>query len=151
MTPDYTVDQFMDQLDQSFAFFLLVIYLTPMYRLIGFIVEEKASRAREGMKIMGLKDFPYWMSWFVYYFILITFISFLGAGILKLNVFVHTGWFVLGLFLWLYGMCLFSFGLFITTLIGKPRTAGIISVLIHFITYFLSAPVMPPGSPETLK
>jgi hypothetical protein len=69
------------------AFFFLLIFLTPMYRMISFIVDEKYSRAREGMKIMGLKDLPYWVSWFLYYIIISTIISLACAAVLKVSVF----------------------------------------------------------------
>ena len=87
-TPYFTVDQFLDVLAGSLAFFFLLTFFTPMYRLISFVVDEKSSRAREGMKIMGLRDSPYWLSWFLYYLIVVTIISVCAAGILKINIFL---------------------------------------------------------------
>lgn len=125
----------------SLAFFFLLTFFTPMYRMISFIVDEKSSWAREGMKIMGLRDTPYWLSWFLYYTIICTFISLCSAGILKINIFIHTSYFVLFFFLWLYGMSLFSLAVLITCFIEWPWTAGIVATLIHFLTYFFGAPV----------
>lgn len=115
-----------------------------MYRMISFVVDEKASRAREGMKIMGLRDTPYWLSWFLYYFIIATVISLFSAAILKINIFVHTSYLILFLFLWLYGLSLFSLAILITCFIERPRTAGIIATLIHFLSYFFGGLVTQP-------
>ena len=103
------------------------------------------------MKIMGLSDFPYWLSWFVYYTLVVTIISILSAGFLMINVFQYSSFFVVFLFLWLYGFSLFSVAMFITQFISKPRTAGIISTLIHFLTYFAGAPALQPNAAKGLK
>lgn len=112
--------------------------------MISFVVDEKASRAREGMKIMGLRDTPYWLSWFLYYFIIATVISLFSAAILKINIFVHTSYLILFLFMWLYGLSLFSLAILITCFIERPRTAGIIATLIHFLSYFFGGLVTQP-------
>ena len=125
----------------SLAFFFLLTFFTPMYWMISFIVDEKSSRAWEGMKIMGLWDTPYWLSWFLYYLIISTIISLVSAGILKINIFVESSYGVLFLFLWLYGLSLFSLATLITCFIEWPWTAGIIATLIHFMTYFFGAPI----------
>jgi len=119
-TAYYTKDEFLDTLSGSLAFFFLLIFFTPMYRMISFIIDEKSSRAREGMKIMGLTDTPYWLSWFVYYFIVSTIISLISAGILKINIFVVTPYWMMFSFLWLYGMSLFSLAIVITCFIERP-------------------------------
>jgi ATP-binding cassette subfamily A (ABC1) protein 3 len=67
-------------------FFMLLIYILPTYRLISNIVSEKESKARESMKMMGLVDFSYWLSWFFYYLIIVTIISGLCIGVLSINV-----------------------------------------------------------------
>jgi len=135
-TPYFTHDSFLDAIAGSLALFFLLTFFTPMYWMISFIVDEKSSRAREGMKIMGLWDTSYWMSWFLYYLIISTIISLVSAGILKLNIFVQSSYISLFLFLWLYGLSLFSLAFLITSFIEKPWTAGIIATLIHFLTYF---------------
>ena len=51
----------------------------------------------------------------------------------------------------MYGMSLFSFGLVLSMLIGKPRTAGIISTMVHFFTYILGTIFVQPGITRTVK
>jgi hypothetical protein len=92
---------------------MLLVFILPVYRLISNMVSEKESKARESMKIMGLKDLSYWMSWFVYHFIRVTIISALSTLILSFNVVTKTNAFITFLFFWIFGLSLFAFSLFI--------------------------------------
>ena len=84
---DYVDDDFEEVIQQTLPFFLLLMYLVPVFRLISRIVSEKETKAREGMKMMGLTDFPYWLSWFVYYFAIMTIISLVSLLIVSGSVF----------------------------------------------------------------
>lgn len=60
------------------------------------------------MKMMGLKDLPYWGSWLAYYTIVNTVLSTLSWLILTYWVIVKTQGWVLFAGLWLYGQSLFG-------------------------------------------
>ena len=55
-TPEFTqMEPFVSQqLTMVFPFFYMCIYLLPLYYMVTKIAEEKESRGREGMKMMGL-------------------------------------------------------------------------------------------------
>jgi hypothetical protein len=55
--------------------------------MVFFIVKEKEYRAKESMRMMGLSDVPYWLSWWVYYTLINTVTAFLAWLILSINVF----------------------------------------------------------------
>lgn len=112
-TKAYTENDFMDNIGPSLALFILLIFIAPQYRFIGMVTSEKASRAREGMKIMGLKDAPYWLSWFIYYFGVSTTISIVCATIFVLFIFTNSSFIFLFFFVWLYGMSIFSYSMLI--------------------------------------
>jgi hypothetical protein len=40
------------------------IFLLPLYYLVTKLTEEKESKAREGMKMMGLTDDVYYFAWY---------------------------------------------------------------------------------------
>ena len=103
------------------------------------------------MKIMGLKDAPYWVSWFIYYFGVSTTISLIWATIFVLFVFTNSSFFFLFLFVWLYGMSIFSYSLLICSFLQRPRVACILATLIHFITYFAVVPVQDYGISKGIK
>jgi hypothetical protein len=39
----------------------------PIYNCVYGIVKEKEQKSKESMRMMGLNDFPYWLSWFAFY------------------------------------------------------------------------------------
>ena len=91
------------------SFFVTLMYLIPVYRITFRIVSEKESRARESMKMMGLKDSSYWLSWFVYYLLLVTTISIVTTIVLSSgNVIKYSDGFLSFLYLWLFGLSLFG-------------------------------------------
>ena len=59
-------DPFGRVLAQLFPFFLLLIFIPPVYNTVYLIVTEKETRAKESMRMMGMSDIPYWFSWFVW-------------------------------------------------------------------------------------
>ena len=66
-TAEYRTDDFGDVISGLLPFFLLLIYVLPVGKLIERMVSEKESRARESMKIMGMSDTAYYLSWFSYF------------------------------------------------------------------------------------
>jgi hypothetical protein len=70
-----------------FGDLLLLLYVLPVYNMVFFIVKEKEYRAKESMRMMGLSDAPYWLSWWVYYTLINTVTAFLAWLVLSINVF----------------------------------------------------------------
>src|SRR3982750_421126 len=89
-------------------FFMLLMYILPVYRLISNVVAEKESKARESMKMMGLSDFSYWLSWFTYYLIVVTIITILCIIILARTVFKNSTIGIIFLYFWIFGISLFG-------------------------------------------
>ena len=46
---------------------MLITFVPPVYRTVYRIVAEKENKVKESMRMMGLKDFPYWASWYTFY------------------------------------------------------------------------------------
>jgi hypothetical protein len=59
------------------------MYIPPLYRTVYRIVQEKESRVKESMRMMGLGDLAYWMSWYTYYTTVNFAISFLTWAMLN--------------------------------------------------------------------
>lgn len=77
---------------------------TPIiYRTVYRIVYEKASRAKESMRMMGMSNLAYWSSWFVYYTLINTVITTLSTVILFIRVINPQSGVFLFLIIWLYG------------------------------------------------
>lgn len=60
-------DEFSRIIRGMFPFFMLLIYILPISKATERIVSEKETRARESMKIMGMNDTAYWLSWFCFF------------------------------------------------------------------------------------
>ena len=147
----YVKDDFGEVIQQTLPFFLLLMYLVPVFRLISRIVSEKETKAREGMKMMGLTDFPYWLSWFVYYFLIMTIISLVSLLLVARNVFEFSNKGFIFLFFWLYGASLFGFSLLISSMFSRARVASISGTLLYFISSFVDAAVSSTTVSEGAK
>ena len=66
----YLYNSFYNFLSMIFGFFVLIGYSLPLTINIFKLVKEKESRAKEGMKIMGLNELNYFFSYFIIYFIM---------------------------------------------------------------------------------
>lgn len=88
---------------------MVLMYIMPVNRLVNRIVNEKETKARESMKIMGMTDTAYWLSWFIYYIGVSTVISLVSSLILCINVFENSSWFLIFIFFWIYGLSLYGY------------------------------------------
>ena len=55
--------------------YILIIWMPLFFRTVYRIVEEKESRAKEGLRMAGLSDLAYWASWFTYFTVVSTLLS----------------------------------------------------------------------------
>jgi len=82
---------------------MFLMYIPPLYRTVFRIVAEKESKVKESMRMMGMTDLSYWLSWFSYYSIINFFVSTLSWIILNYGVFKHSNGFLVWLIMWLFG------------------------------------------------
>ena len=125
-------------LPQILPFFLLIAYIPPVYNTVFHLVKEKESRTKETMRMMGMTETAYWMSWFVYYTMINTAISTLSWIILLINVINYSNAFYVWLFFWLYGQAVFGQILFLQSLFSSSKYSGIVSTLIYFGSDFFN-------------
>lgn len=83
--------------------FLLLSYVPILYRTVYRIVFEKGARTKESMRIMGMSDLAYWLSWFVMYSIANFVIVVLIWAVLCINVVSTRSFYFLFAILWIYG------------------------------------------------
>lgn len=112
--------------------FLLLAYIPPVYNMTFKIVREKESRAKETMRIMGLTDLPYWMSWFVFYTFINTLMSTVAWGVLIIKVVQYSNYFYTWFFIWLYGQAVFGQIIFLQSMFTGSKYAGIVSTVVYF-------------------
>ena len=79
------------------------MFVPPVYRTTYRIVGEKESKVKESMRMMGLKDFPYWASWLTYYSVVNTIISGSTFAILYTKVLPNSDGWITFFIVWLFG------------------------------------------------
>lgn len=147
---NYYSDTFGNLIAGIVPFFLIIAYNFPLCLLIFRMVKEKETKAREGMKIMGLSEKTYFLSFFIQYLIMNTIYAILNSLILtRLFTYIKLGY-IFGFF-WLFGMTVFSMGYFFQSLMDKTRIAIIMSILIYFIMYFVSVVVISEDVQNVVK
>ena len=61
---------------------LIIVFLRMTYGLL----QEKEKKIKEGMKIMGMNDSSFYLSWLIYYEIIYFIISLIVSNILNASV-----------------------------------------------------------------
>ena len=88
--------------------FTLLMYIPVLYRTVYRIVFEKVTRAKESMRMMGMGEAAYWLSWLTYYTVMNTILSTLAFAVTCINAWKSENVFYIWLFFWLYGQSLFG-------------------------------------------
>lgn len=122
-----------------------------MYRTAYRIVAEKESKVKESMRMMGLRDTAYWLSWLSYYTIINSLISFFTWLILFESVTSKTSGWILFLVVWLFGQSLFGLLIITQSLFTRARAAAITTSLIYFGTSIFQQLINEPESTFTAR
>lgn len=75
-------DGFPDALKGAFGIYLVLPLMIMYLRMTYQLIFEKEKKLREGMKMMGLNNTAFYMSWIIHYFIVYTFISIIATILL---------------------------------------------------------------------
>jgi hypothetical protein len=125
-------------------------FLIPLYYIVSKLAEEKESKSREGMKMMGLKDSSYFLSWYVFYLCINVVQATLITAMVCINLFVNSSKILIFLHCFFFGMSLFGFAVIIVSILPTVRASATAATLIHLITYFfmfsLKDPNVAPGA-----
>ena len=146
----YLYNMFYSFLSMLFGFFVLIAYALPLSINIYRLVKEKETRAKEGMKIMGLKELHYFFSYFLLYFIINIVYSICNALIIKQSMTYIEGIYFL-FFFFLYGLVIYSLVYFFQSFMEKSRIAIILSLLIYCLMFFLTLPIYSNGVSRVIK
>ena len=72
------------------------------------IVREKETRAKETMRIMGMTDLPYWLSWYFCYTCINFVVTTFAWSILLFKVLNYSQPMYIWIFFFLYGQAVFG-------------------------------------------
>ncbi|XP_074871096.1 cholesterol transporter ABCA5 isoform X2 [Carettochelys insculpta] len=124
-------DMKIDYFPRAIILIYLVIAFSPFgYYLAIHIVAEKEKRLKDFLKIMGLHDTAFWLSWVLLYTTLIFIMSFLMAVIATASsLFPKSSSLVIFLLFFLYGIASVFFAFMLTPLFKKSKHVGIVEFL----------------------
>nr|AAM90895.1 ATP-binding cassette transporter sub-family A member 5 [Mus musculus] len=117
----------------------LVIAFSPFgYFLAIHIVAEKEKKLKEFLKIMGLHDTAFWLSWVLLYASLIFLMSLLMAVIATASsLFPQSSSIVIFLLVFLYGLSSVFFALMLTPLFKKSKHVGVVEFFVTVVFGFV--------------
>ena len=144
-------DPFLQVLTSVLPFLLLLIFIPPVYNTVFLLVKEKESRIKESMRMMGMLDKAYWLSWYVYYSIISTLIVVLAWCVLLINCIKYSNPFLVLVFMLLYAQAVFAEIIFLASLFEKSKYSGIVGTLIYFGFNLVGIPVQQPTSSGASK
>ena len=147
---NYKFDKFGKFIGYIIPFFLVIAYMCPLCLYVYRMVSEKESRAKEGMKIMGLGEGTYFLSYFLQYLVINVFVSLINAVIFQF-IFTKFPFYFLFIILFLWAMNVFALAFFYQSFLDSTKYALILSLLIYFIMYFLSLACLKENAKKSIK
>ena len=120
-----------------FPFFVMCIYLLPLYYMVTKLAEEKESRGREGMIMMGLKHETYFISWFLFLFCIVLTMSVVLVLSASLKIFVQSNLLLILAMCILYGMTMFGFAFVIVAVFPTKKSSATAASLVHLLSYYV--------------
>ncbi|CAK4506217.1 unnamed protein product [Aphanomyces euteiches] len=116
--------------------FFLLSFLRIVPSVTSRMVIEKETRIAEGMRMMGMKEGPLLLSWFLTGMITYTPLAIAIAVELKIgNVFPMADLVTLFFFFWTFLLAIVSFSNLVAVFFNKSKTAAIASVLVWVAAY----------------
>ena len=152
-TPRYfNIDpQVTEQLGLNFPFFLMFTFLIPLYYICSKLAEEKESKSREGMKMMGLKDSTYFLSWMTTFGLIVFVMSLLLSIMVSFNIFRQSNKVIFFFYNFLYGISLFGFSIVIVAILPSQRSSSLAASLLHVVTFFIIYAIQSPDIDSSVK
>ena len=147
---NYKMDRLGDYMSFIIPFFIIVAYMANLCLYVYRMVSEKESRAKEGMKIMGLEEGIYLLSYFLQYLIINIFVSIINTIIVNF-IFKTIPFYYIYILFFLWGMNVLALAFFCQSFLDSTKIALILSLLIYFIMYFISLSSLKETSSKSLK
>ena len=133
------LNSFYEIVKAVFALLFLLMYMYPTFTMVASFVEEKETKVREVLRMMGVESMTILCSWFVLYIGLFAVLNVMLTITAGYSVFEFSSNSVVFVLLTLYTLSAISFSYFIHVFFDKARTGGIAGALIFNCCYFVYA------------
>ena len=131
-TPGYQGSSFYTNIGPVISLVMAMCMLFPVSRLIKGIVEEKESKTKETMKMMGLLDSVFVASWFISSLLQFTVIALLITLLMHFTLLPHTDLSLLFFFFFMFILSEITFSFLISVFFNSAKVAGIVGSILIF-------------------
>ena len=136
--------------ENSFRPFLCLIYSTSMGGLVSNVVTEREQRISEMMKILGLPNWIFYSSWFIFYAITLAVSSLLVSLVMVFSDVAPDGnVFTVFIYYLLYSVSSIAFSLFLSSPFDSAKLAQTVGFLVYGLVSILGAFIKPDWSKGT--
>ncbi|KYO30944.1 hypothetical protein Y1Q_0016343 [Alligator mississippiensis] len=144
ITPTITVEY-------SFILITLVMCFSPFMHFLALNMTSEKRKHKELMKMMGLQDSAFWLSWSLLYAINISIMSCALTAIFFSEFFLMSSFSAVWLLFFLYGISSIHFVFLLSSLLKKHKTTANVGFLLTFAFGFLSLIVLLTKLPAPLE
>lgn len=150
-TEDYLSDDFQYVISSTLGIFYMLSFLYPVSRIIRGLVVEKEDRIKEGMKMMGLTDFSYNISWFITILLQLLLVSLLITLVTSTTVFEYSDKFLVFIYFGAFSLAIMNFCFLMATFFSRAKVASLIGPMVFFGSFFPYYAVSDPSYEAGVK
>jgi hypothetical protein len=150
-TLDYLTDNFQFVISSTLGLFYMLSFLYPVSRIIRGLVVEKEQRIKEGMKMMGLTNFAYNMSWLITISLQLTLVSLLITLVTSTSVFEYSNKVLVFIYFMAFSFAIMNFCFMLSTFFSRSKIASLVGPMLFFGSFFPYYAVMDPDYSMSTK
>ncbi|CAK4248260.1 unnamed protein product [Aphanomyces euteiches] len=136
---EYISSPFFDSVKDTFGLVFIISYLHALSSVLVALISEKETKARELMKILGVRDSAIIVSWYITYGVIFLLAAVLQAVVGSAVLFKNSSLSLLLVFFLLFSWSVLSFGYMISSIFSKSRTGTYIGMIGFFAMYLITA------------
>ena len=133
-TPSYSQNPFFTSVGFLLGLTIAMAFLFPVSRLIKAIVEEKETRMKETLAILGVRTFPHTCSWVITSCLTFTIIAVTVSLILSSSVFKYSSSIYIFAYIFLFSASSVGFSFFVAAFFSRAKLSAIVGPIALFAT-----------------
>lgn len=135
-TQHFKSDTFQYVISSTLGIFYILSFLYPVSRLIRALTLDKELKIKEGMKMMGLTDTIYNLSWLITTFLQFTLIAILITLVTGSTVFAYSDKIYVFIFFEAFSLAVIMMCFLVSTFFSRSKTASLLGPMIFFASFF---------------
>ncbi|OUM61279.1 hypothetical protein PIROE2DRAFT_20971 [Piromyces sp. E2] len=129
--------------------FFFCVSMVIFINILNTLVNEKESKVRYSMEMMGLKQSVYWVSWiiiYLIYYVINTLSTILFGKLFGYSFFNNANFGALFLLFFVYSIAMGAMAMFITTFVKSSKTSILIGIFMLIIGFLINCVIFQEES-----